>query len=75
MTAGTGWAFIAVVAGIISLVLLVFMGLSLIDVAQGEPDLLLEWRVIRLALAASLVFHVCALIALSRRFGGSGRNR
>ena len=66
MGARNGWAFVAVVAGFISLVLLVFMMLALVDVAQGEPDLALEWRVIRLSIAAALVFHVCALIALSR---------
>jgi hypothetical protein len=48
-------------------VLLVFMVLALVDISSGEPDLVLEWRVVRAALVVLAAFHVCALVALSRR--------
>lgn len=47
--------------------------LALLDVAHGEPDLLLEWHVVRIGLVLAAAANVAALVALGvrlRRMGG-----
>jgi hypothetical protein len=52
--------------GCLSSVGLVLSFLALSDISRGEADVLWEWMVLRLALGASIAFHIAALTALSR---------
>ena len=47
---------VAYVFGILSLVAGVFSHLALTDIAHGEPDVTLEWNVVRLGALVVLVF-------------------
>jgi len=35
--------------------------LALLDIYHGEPDVRLEWNIVRISLVLSLIFHACAL--------------
>lgn len=57
---------IAVAAGMLSLLALGVAALALTDIAHGEPDLSLEWAVLRVCAAVVLGFHVTAIAVLAR---------
>jgi hypothetical protein len=40
--------------------------LALQDIFHGEPDLSLEWSVLRVAFLLSIAFHFASMVALSR---------
>ena len=49
--------------GSLSLAALVLANLALIDIYHGEPDVTLEWNVVRIAFLVILAFHGFALTA------------
>jgi len=59
-------AFMAVALGLIAVVFAVFAILALSDIAAGEPDLGLEWTVVRAALAIIVISQVLSLTAIAR---------
>ena len=61
---------IAVAAGMLSLLALVVSALALTDIAHGEPDLSLEWTVLRVCAVVVLGFHVMAIAVLARGLRG-----
>lgn len=46
------WASITLTLAILSFILLILMILALMDISQGEPNVVAEWGVVRLALIA-----------------------
>ena len=40
--------------------------LALNDIFHGEPDLSLEWSILRVSFLLSIAFHVASVVALSR---------
>lgn len=52
--------------GVLSLLAIVAAILALTDIGHGEPDLSLEWNVLRVAALAVIAFHVAALVAMRR---------
>jgi len=56
----------AMALGVVSVVGLFAAFLALTDIGHGEPDLNLEWNVLRAAAVAVVAFHVAALLALRR---------
>lgn len=61
-----GIVLTAVLVGIVALAMAVFAFLALSDIAHGEPDLTLEWAVVRVALATMVVSQILALAAVAR---------
>jgi len=57
---------LATTLGIVSIVGLLAAFLALTDIGHGEPDLTLEWNVLRAAALAIVAFHAAALWALRR---------
>ena len=57
---------LVIILGFLSAVGLVGAALALTDIAQGEPDLTLEWTVLRVAGVLVVAFHAAALWALRR---------
>lgn len=49
--------------GVLSVLAFVAASMALQDIYHGEPDLTLEWRVLRVSFLIILVFHVSALTA------------
>ena len=65
---------LAAALGLLSTLGLVAAALALTDIAHGEPDLTLEWTVLRVAALLVVAFHVTAFWALRtahRRLGSS----
>ena len=52
------------ILGPLSMVGIVLAVLALQDIAHGEPDVRLEWIVVRIAFLLILAFHAVALFAL-----------
>ena len=50
--------------GLLSIVAIIAAGMALQDIDHGEPDLTLEWRVLRVSFLVIVAFHVLALIEL-----------
>ena len=49
-------------------ILAVFVSnLALMDIAHGESDLRLEWRIVQVSYAVFIVFHAMMLVTLARR--------
>ncbi|HQR31947.1 MAG TPA: hypothetical protein PLK30_04350 [Blastocatellia bacterium] len=49
-------------------ILAVFVSnLALMDIAHGESDLRLEWRIVQVSYAVFIVFHAVMLVTLARR--------
>jgi hypothetical protein len=61
MTPQTAFAW-----GLLSLVAILAAGMALTDIYHEEPDLTLEWRVLQVAFAIIVAFHVVALAALAK---------
>jgi hypothetical protein len=59
-------AVACVVLGFLSVGWLVAAVLALMDISSGEPDLTLEWRIVRAAVFFLALFHVSSFLALSR---------
>ena len=59
-------AIAAIALGIIAIVFTVFAVLALSAIATGEPDLTLEWAVIRGALAIVVISQMLSLVAIRR---------
>ncbi len=57
-------AAISVVLGVVSVVGLLVSLLALTDIAHGEPDVTLEWWVVRVAYLSVVLFQVAALVTL-----------
>lgn len=57
---------LATTLGMLSILGLLAAFLALTDIGHGEPDLTLEWTVLRVAALAIVAFHVAALWALRR---------
>lgn len=55
---------LATALGVLSIVALLAAFLALTDIGHGEPDLTLEWNVLRVAALTVVAFHVAALRAL-----------
>ena len=49
--------------GSLSLAAVVLANLALIDIYHGEPDVTLEWNIVRTAFMVILAFHAAALTA------------
>ena len=49
--------------GVLSLAAVVLANLALIDIYHGEPDVTLEWNIVRTAFMVILPFHAVALTA------------
>jgi hypothetical protein len=63
----TGPIVVAAVAlGFIAIVFAVFAILALSDIASGEPDLGLEWAVVRAAIAVIVIAQALSLVAIAR---------
>jgi hypothetical protein len=63
----TGPIVVAAVAlGFIAIVFAVFAILALSDIASGEPDLGLEWAVVRAAIAVIVIAQALSLAAIAR---------
>lgn len=60
---------ITVVLGGLSLLAVLGMALALQDISHHEPDLTLEWRVVRVAFLVILAFHASAVIAAWKAAG------
>lgn len=56
----------AIALGFIAIVFVVFAILALSDIAAGEPDLSLEWTIVRTALAIIVISQVLSLAAIGR---------
>jgi hypothetical protein len=56
----------AVVLGFIAIIFAVFAILALADIARGEPDLSLEWAIVRAALAIVVIAQVLSLVTIAR---------
>jgi len=69
-----GIVLTAVLVGIVALAMAVFAFLALSDIAHGEPDLTLEWAVVRVALATMVVSQILALAAIARLSWAAGRH-
>jgi Na+-transporting methylmalonyl-CoA/oxaloacetate decarboxylase beta subunit len=52
--------------GVLSLLAIVAAFLALTDIGHGEPDLTLEWNVLRVAALTVIAFHVATFRALRR---------
>ncbi len=52
--------------GLVSLFCFILTNLALLDIARGEPDLVNEWRVVKIGVLPILLFHVMAIVALFR---------
>jgi len=52
--------------GVLSTLAMVASFLALTDIAHGEVDLALEWRVLRICALIIVAFHVMAMTALLR---------
>jgi len=60
-------ALTAVLLGMITVLLLILSGLSLLDIARGtEPDLESEWKVVWYSLPLILVSQVLSILAIFR---------
>ena len=55
--------------GLLSTVATVAAGMAIQDIYHGEPDLRLEWSVLRVSFLVVIAFHACALAALWRTIG------
>lgn len=64
--AGSRLIVSAIALGFIAIVFAVFAILALADIASGEPDLTLEWAVVRAALAIIVISQVLSLAAIAR---------
>ena len=60
------YALICGVLGVISLGFFALTGLALIDISQGEPDVVNEWRAVKVAVLPILLFHVVAIAGFFR---------
>jgi hypothetical protein len=56
----------AIALGFIAIVFAVFAILALSDIASGEPDLSLEWVVVRAAIAVIVIAQALSLAAIAR---------
>jgi len=52
--------------GILSAVSILVAHLALTDIYHGEGDLTLEWRVLQVAFATIIAFHLVALATMGR---------
>jgi hypothetical protein len=59
-------AVAAIALGFIAIAFTVFAFLALLDIGQGEPDLGLEWAVVRAAIAIVVISQVLSLATISR---------
>lgn len=59
-------AAISVALGVLSVIGLLVSLLALTDIAHGEPDVTLEWWVVRVAYLLVVLFQVAALVTLRR---------
>jgi hypothetical protein len=59
---------ITLVLGGLSVLALVVSVLALIDIGQGEPDVALEWNVLRASFFIILLFQVSALATVGKVF-------
>ncbi|MFH1501667.1 MAG: hypothetical protein ABIG03_01340 [Candidatus Eisenbacteria bacterium] len=71
-------AIVAVILGVFAIVMAAFAFLALLDIAQGqEPDLMLEWAAVWIALVVvvvALVVSLAAIVSLLRgRRAGTGK--
>ncbi|KPJ89839.1 MAG: hypothetical protein AMS18_12125 [Gemmatimonas sp. SG8_17] len=57
-------AAISVALGVLSAIGLLVSALALTDIAHGEPDLTLEWWIVRVAYLLVVLFQVAALVTL-----------
>jgi len=57
-------ARLSLALGVGSTLALVAAFLALTDIGHGEPDLALEWTVLRAAAIVIVAFHVAALVTL-----------
>jgi uncharacterized membrane protein len=57
-------ATISFALGVLSVIGLVLSLLALTDIAHGEPDVTLEWWVVRVAYLLVVLFQVTALVTL-----------
>lgn len=63
---------LTLVFGAFSVVAMVAASLALQDIYHGEPDLTLEWRILRVASLVILAFHGLALTVAWKATGVSG---
>ena len=57
---------VALWLGCFSSVALLLSFLALTDIYHGEPDVSLEWMIVRFAFPTWIAFHIAALTALRR---------
>jgi cell division protein FtsW (lipid II flippase) len=57
-------ATVNVIFGFLSLLALLFLYLALVDIAHGEPDLVLEWRVVGVCLLILFSFTISTFVTL-----------
>jgi hypothetical protein len=56
------WASITLTLAILAFILLVFMILALMDIAHGEPNVVLEWGIVRFGLLVLFVLVVASAV-------------
>lgn len=61
-------ASISVMLGAISVLGIFLNFLALTDIGHGEPDLSLEWKVVRIGFLFIALFHVSTFVTLSQIF-------
>ena len=60
----TAAAVAAVTLGFLAIATMVLAALALTDIARGEPDLTLEWAVVKLAVVVVIVSQGLSLLAI-----------
>ena len=71
-SASTRWARIAGVSAVMAAAALVLAQPALLDIYRGEPDLVVAWRAIRIAVLTTAV-SIGTTLALVRAVHASGR--
>jgi hypothetical protein len=56
----------SIALGVLALIGIVFSWLALLDIAHGEPDVNLEWAVVRGTAAVLLMFIAQSIVTLAR---------
>lgn len=59
---------LSLILGGFTILAMVVSLLALMDIGHGEPDLSLEWGVLRVAFLVMVLFQVSALVTLCRVF-------